>query len=376
MSNTTPAFTGSGGYSTTQNFNTAKQYAQTAIIQHDITDSVQVVLDVRTFNNLIGIQKDVSNIQILTTGYFDNMESVFLTDSIAISAQSFVSQVNMSGTSGPINVLSVGKYSTFYQNFGNYIASYFGLPSPSNNQGLSQGVSTLYSHEYNFLPNNGIFDPKALLNILNGAGTSSDISGNHIDPLSGKIELTGITAALRTAVRTNVFNNRTASSLVSDGFFDGDVIYIAGGGTYGSFPTANGDGIVISLKITVNPIYSAQYSVNSNNTITRSLGTSLVIRLKNLSSCVISVTYDSNTSNSLTFTTTGAYSSFKVSRSLTNSNYIFIVSQKASTTPPNTDIFTDTNLNNGTLYYYSFTPVDSNGYTGVSQFITGKTLSQ
>lgn len=134
--------------------------------------------------------------------------------------------------------------------------------------------------------------------------------------------------------------------------------------------------IVISLKITVNPIYSAQYSVNSNNTITRSLGTSLVIRLKNLSSCVMSVTYDSNTSNSLTFTTKGEYVSFNVSRSLTNSNFIFIFNQKASTMPPNTDIFTDNNLNNGTLYFYSFTPIDSNGYTGISQFITGKTLSQ
>jgi hypothetical protein len=407
MSNSTPAFTGSGGYSTSQDFNTIKQNVSTEILQHDITNSVQVTFDVRTFNNLIGIQKDASNIEILTSDYFDSSSNAFNQDSLSISAKQFVSGINMSGNAGPNNVTSVGLYSTFYRDFANYIATYFNLPSPQgedddyNDQGTSQGISTLYANEYNFLPNDGIFDNDALLAVLNGDGVK-DNSGSFIETLAGTIELKGITAALRFAVDTNCFGNRnietgttasndgsgnTSSSNygVSDGFYDGDVIYIAGGGTYGSVDAsgnAETDGIKMTLKVIINPVYSADYAHNDSegNAITRSVGSSLVIRLKNLSACNASVIYSSNTSNALTFSIEGTYASIIVARSLTNNDDFVVVdgglaSTGSNSTNPNTSSFTDTGLTQATTYFYTFTPVDTNGYTGVPQLKSGITLS-
>jgi hypothetical protein len=396
MSTLTPAFTGSGGYATSQSFNTIKQYNETKISQFDVTNSVQVTFDVRTFNNLIGIRKDVNNIDIVSDGYYDSSLNVLLTDSLIVRSYDFIKGINMVGNSASPsnNILSVGSYSSFYQNFANYIASYFGLPSPSNPQaqGTSQGMATLYSNEYNFLPNNGIFDSAALLNFINGKGVQ-DGKGGYIDPLSGTIELQGITASLRNAVATNCFGNRnyltgnTASDVtdranygVSDGFYDGDVIYIAGGGIYGDVSgNSNGDGILLTMKLLIDPVYGSQ--INNADVITRSLGNSLVIRLKNLSACLLTADYSTNTSSSLTFAISGTYENVAVARSptgiLANNDYVSYEGGVLTTTggSPNSSTFVDSGLESLTTYHYSFTPIDGNLYTGVPHYIIGTTLS-
>lgn len=396
----TPAFLASGGYSTTQTFNDFKQRPETTITQFDITNSVQVVLDVRTFNNLIGIQKDASNIEITTTSYYDSSNNFLLTDNISLSAATFINGLKMVGNNSTTsNITSVGGFSTFYQTFANYIASYFGLPSPSSSisQGTSRGIATLYSNEYNFLPNNGVFDASALLHILTGDGTT-DGSGAYINALTGTIELRNITKSLRYAVDTNCFGNRNATSGttasndasgntssanygVTDGFYDGDYIFIDGGGSYGDDPSGNhnGDGLKLTLQVQVDPVYSPGVTTY-NDTLTRSLGHSLVIKLQNLSACVVAILNPSNTSDSITFLISGTYSSVIIARGLTTRSYTMIVSptltvSDATSLVPNISTFVDTGLDSGTTYYYSFIPVDANGYHGIQQFQSGMTLS-
>jgi hypothetical protein len=79
------------------------------------------------------------------------------------------------------------------------------------------------------------------------------------------------------------------------------------------------------------------------------------------------------------------YSSFNVSKSLTEINCIVIGNHTASTAPINTDIYTDTNLNNGTLqpfrrkviqyvaYADTVDELDGHG-THVSGSVAGKSL--
>jgi hypothetical protein len=384
-SNINPCFTATGGFSTVQGFDTIVQRTETPIALIDFTGAVEVYFDVRTFNNLIGIQKDVSNINVITYNYFDNVNDILLQDSLSISAATFVSGLNKKSS----NVVSVGRYSTFYSDFALYIAKYFSLPYPISgptSQGVPHGLATLYSNEYNFNPNGGVFDAQAFIDILKPA--SVDAYGAYVSPLSGTIELLGITSALRNAVTANPFNNRnrttgaTASDVldrtnygVSDGFFAGDVIYISGGPkpvtgvtpASGSYGDGTIDGISLTLKLIIDP-KTPNANVNGLDVVTRNLGAPLVIRLANLSACVLGATLSTITTTSILILITGTYSSFTVTRSVAGAaayvyNSVVLSGQN----------YQDTGLTPYTQYTYVFTPIDANANLGVPQTIVATT---
>jgi len=54
-----------GGFSTTQQFDTIKRLSETIIGRYDVTGSVEVLMDVRLFNNKIGIKKDSNNLTLI-----------------------------------------------------------------------------------------------------------------------------------------------------------------------------------------------------------------------------------------------------------------------------------------------------------------------
>jgi hypothetical protein len=381
-SNINPCFTATGGFSTVQGFDTIVQRTETPIALIDFTGALEVYFDVRTFNNLIGIQKDVSNINVITSGYFDNTNDILLQDSLSIPATAFVSGLNSKAS----NVASVGRYSTFYSDFAQYIANYFSLPTPTSNptgQGLPHGFATLYSNEYDFYPNNGVFDGQAFIDILKPSPV--DAYGAYVSPLSGTIELTGITSALRNAVTANPFNNRnrttgtTASDVldrtnygVSDGFFAGDVIYISGGplpptgttATTGYYGNGTVDGISLTLKLIIDP-KTPNANVSGLDVVTRNQGAPLVIRLANLSTCVLSATLSTITTTSILILITGTYSSFIVTRSVAGAAAVVYTAVTLSG-----QNYQDTGLTTYTQYIYVFTPVDANGNSGVPQTIT------
>jgi hypothetical protein len=231
------AIQGTGGFTAVQGFDTVHRLTETLIAQYDVTGSVEVLLDVRTFNEKLNIYKDSSNIDVSSVPvFYDSVNDLLLTDSVTLTSTEFVAGLN-NNTS---RVISVGKYSTLYSDFAAYVAAYFGLPS-SNTTETAQGVATLFSAEYNLNPNSGVFDASAFLSLM--AGATADGSGAYINDLSGSITIANITKLLRNAVDANPFGNRDPSSGttasdssnrsnygVSDGFFANDLFFIPSAG--------------------------------------------------------------------------------------------------------------------------------------------------
>lgn len=330
------AFTGNGGYSTEQAFDTIKRETQTLIEQYDTTGAVELLFDVRILNDILGIQKDGSNIDVITTGFYDNSTNTFGLDTVTITADQFLTGLN-SNTS---NIISIGKYSTLYSDFSKYVAVYFGLSGPTTTQ-PSIGFDTLFSGEYDFNAHNSkVFDASAFMSIISGSGDVS-IGGAYVDDLSGSIVISNITKLLRNAVDANPFGNRDPSGVigqasdpsnrfnygVTDGFFADDLIFIPADGISITLNLAvDTEGFIFPLNnigpsnesiSTLGPTQDASFNSNTTSTstfaqtstptttlITRTLKAPLLLRLANLShvSIVLSLGTISNTSISIIIT--------------------------------------------------------------------------
>ena len=248
-----------GGYSTTQQFDTIHRLTETVIGRFDVTGSVEILMDVRLFNNKIGIAKDAQNINVLnggtTSSYYSDVSNMLNIDSFSISASEFVYDLSANGNTN--SIISVGVLSTIYSDFSNYVATYFGmpnLPSTGTVNPNEYGFATLFSNSPDFNPNGGVFDKAAFINLMNAGRTTTgtggvtgtmgtDGSGASITDLSGSITVAGITQLLRNAVDANPFNNRnptngtTASDPydrsnygVTDGFLADDLFFIPSSG--------------------------------------------------------------------------------------------------------------------------------------------------
>jgi len=246
-----------GGFSTTQQFDTIKRLSETIIGRYDVTGSVEVIMDVRLFNNKIGIQKDAANLNLtgLTSSFYSDVSNSLITDSFTISATEFVYDLSMAGKEK--SIVSVGLLSTIYSDFSNYVATYFAMPTlPTTSGGQNQneyGFATLFSGEVGFNPNGGVFDASAFFNLVcggnlgnpgvPGGGWGNDTSGASISTLSGAITVSNITQLLRNAVDANPFNNRNPSTGttasdpydrsnygVTDGFLADDLFFIPANG--------------------------------------------------------------------------------------------------------------------------------------------------
>lgn len=168
---------------------------------YNVTDSVQVKFDVKTFNAKLGLVKDASNVAIISTT-FDTSTNAFAYDSLTISAAEFVAGMSVE------NVVSVGKYATVYSDFDTYVQSYFGQ---------NGGFSTLF-HRYQ--PNNSVFDAAAFMNFITG-----DASNNF----TVSITVGNINNLLQFAVDSNCFGNRIDPSGVNYGFLANDLIWVPQG---------------------------------------------------------------------------------------------------------------------------------------------------
>jgi hypothetical protein len=237
------AYPGTGGFSTTQTFETIQRLPETQINIFDTTGSVQVVLPVGIFNAKLGLLKTARD----STGgflydatdscgnYYDNVNNVLTTDTITLTANEFT--LNLPSVA---SIISVGKLSTIYTDFANYVAAYFNLANPVSN---STGFATLFQQDYHFNPNGGVFDASALYQVIKGNGVIDSTNHSGITTLGGSVTVSNITKLLRYAVDTNAFGNRDPSNGttaidpsnaanygVSDGFLAGDVIFVPNNG--------------------------------------------------------------------------------------------------------------------------------------------------
>ena len=229
------AFNASGGFQMLRHFDPS--FREFAVIpQFDVTDSVQVLFDVAILNVKLGLYKNSTN-DALVSSSFDKVEDYFQTGgteitSITISSANFTAGLNVNG----LQVISVGKYSTLYSDFKNYVKSYFGFEG---------GFSSLFAAASEFaIDTDNHFNGASFVRLLNGETVNAN--GSYINDLSGNITINNITKLLRYAIDTNCFGNRTPNNEpygtavdpsynsnygVEDGFLAGDLIWIPSGTT-------------------------------------------------------------------------------------------------------------------------------------------------
>jgi hypothetical protein len=207
------AFEGTGGYYTAQTFADINALPETVVQTYDCTGAVEVQLDKSIFNNKLG------------TYHYDT--DIWDNDTLTLTAAEF-----KAGITNASQIVTVGKLSTLYSDFTNYVHLYFGI-HPS---GPLEGFGTLFAGDFNFNPNNSVFGPTDFYNLIN-SNVSAISQTNSISQLSGTITLANINQLLRNAVSANPFQNRTPITIdpthnygVNDGFLAADLMFIPNNG--------------------------------------------------------------------------------------------------------------------------------------------------
>jgi len=229
-----------GGFVMERGFDDIKLAASEEPLNVDVTNSVQVLMDVATFNAKLRLVKNSTNTEVVTSSfdevndYFTKVDGTELNE-ISISATEF-----KDGIAKSAQVISVGKYSTLYSNFQTYVATYFGFDG---------GFSSLFTAASEFaIDTDNHFDGASFKRLL--TGEAIDAAGSYISDLSGSITISNITKLLRYAVNANTFGNRTPIADLSqnstgdavdpddknnygveDGFVAGDLIWVPSGTT-------------------------------------------------------------------------------------------------------------------------------------------------
>lgn len=238
------AFNATGGFTMERGFDTIKLAEQEAPVHVDVTDAIQITMDVSYINGLLDLTS------------FRPETDDFVVDDITISAEDFTREV-----ANASQVISVGKYSTLYSDFQAYVASYFGIAG---------GFSSLFAAASEFaIDEDNVFDGESFVALL--TGSAQDPSGRYISDLSGSINISNIAKLLKYSVDGNVFGNRDPEVKnwgVEDGFVAGDLIWVPAGTT-----------IVLKLAIdpeALNPLNNVGAGYGSATAITQS--TSFTIR--------------------------------------------------------------------------------------------------
>jgi hypothetical protein len=208
------AFGASGGFSMERAFDTIKLAESDAPLHVDVTNAIQITMDVATFNAKLDLDS------------FDPVTDAFGVDEITITAEDLTA-----GVTNPAQVISVGKYETLYSDFQGYVASYFGFAG---------GFSSLFVAASEFaIDEDNVFDGESFIALLTGVAAAE--TGNYISDLSGSITIGNISKLLKYSVDANVFGNRDPESTnwgVKNGFIPGDLIWVP-------------DGTTITLKLAI-----------------------------------------------------------------------------------------------------------------------------
>lgn len=199
------ALEATGGFTMERGFDDIKFRAADAPVHVDVTDSIQLTMDVATFNTKVGA--------------FDAVSDTIANDEISISAAELIA-----GVTSASQIISVGKYATLYSDFQAYVATYFGFDG---------GFSSLFAAASEFhIDSDDHFDGASFIRLLNGESKAA--AGNYISDLTGSITISNVTKLLRYAIDANVFGNRDPATKnwgLSDKFVAGDLIWVPAGTT-------------------------------------------------------------------------------------------------------------------------------------------------
>ena len=229
-----------GGFTMERGFDDIKLAASSEPLNVDVTNSVQVLMDVATFNAKLRLVKNPANTAVETSS-FDEVNDYFTKlDGTELNEISLSATELKNGITKSRQVISVGKYSTLYSGFQSYVATYFGFDG---------GFSSLFTAASEFaIDTDNHFDGASFKRLLNGETKAT--AGNYISDLSGSITISNITKLLKYAVNANTFGNRTPIADlaqnssgtavdpvdknnygVEDGFIAGDLIWVPAGTT-------------------------------------------------------------------------------------------------------------------------------------------------
>ena len=232
------AFEATGGFVMQRGFDDVKVRDMSGVETFDVTDSVQILFDVALFNSKLGLNKSSDNNAILSTR-FNPVTDQFELDGSPINTLSFTASEFIEGVIKKQQIISVGKYSTVYSDFRNYVATYFGFDG---------GFSSLFTAASEFaIDVDNHFDSESMMQLF-ASVTSTESEDAHINQMTGAIYVSNITKSLRYCIDTNCFGNRTpivdpsqnasGSAVdpddknnygVADGFVAGDLLWIPTG---------------------------------------------------------------------------------------------------------------------------------------------------
>ena len=224
------AFDACGGFHLAEGIAKVNLAEQSSLELFDLTNCVQVMMDVRLFNQKLGVMKDTSSntavldasnnwifpYSTLQTSYDKNLQYFVdnsgQIDSISVNAQEFSTDISYGGD---MAILSVGVLATLYDDFDNYVKQYFGYAG---------GFASLFDSAGTFEIGEGFNEEKLFNLITDASGSGSwgvDASGNpsfnannasgefeYNAEIQGGITINNIVKSLRFAVDSNIFNNR------------------------------------------------------------------------------------------------------------------------------------------------------------------------
>jgi hypothetical protein len=251
-------FPAEGMLSVEQNYKYIQTTPEMSLNWVDVTNALQIRLDVAMFNALLGLHKDVSNqvidvsdnfkdgswnvtdISLSFTQIFGKSQHIHVVGASGSHIDASYSPVDFSGN----NVASVGDLSNAYFNFQANVNTYFGWVG---------GFASLFNYEAQ--REIGIaLNPTSFTYLVQGLSGSLHNTTSVVisEASSNSIKIPNINSLLRFAVDTNAFGNRDPSGEnplryagtqfsgdpsanntynfgLKDGFIEGDLIYIQHG---------------------------------------------------------------------------------------------------------------------------------------------------
>jgi hypothetical protein len=170
------------------------------LVEYDLTNSLQLLFDVKVMNDLLG-RYDISNNTFVDVS------------SITLNASTFVSNVSVN------NIISLGNLTTMYSNYAFYVNDYFGY---------ANGFNSMFSNNtYVITDESNSFTNIDFISLINQKTLNE--SGIYVNDLSGSITISDVNSYLRDMVLSNAFQNRTGVTNISKGFLPNDLIYIPDG---------------------------------------------------------------------------------------------------------------------------------------------------
>jgi hypothetical protein len=193
----------SGGFNVEQQFGgPIKVYKQSESVDVDMTLALQLKINVRTFNEKLGIIKDLSN-DVVISSPLDAPDGVFPMD-ISFSFQDFIPDIIVD------NIISLGNFSHIYSDFRRNIVNFYSLNTYSN-------VFDSWSEEQQ----KDDLTKEVFVELF-------DKNGVYSNSITGIMSIYFVRPLLESMLAKDPFNNRT-NKTINDGFIAGDIVLLTDG---------------------------------------------------------------------------------------------------------------------------------------------------